>query len=151
MRTLGLLIVALTLVGCSKKVDGESRSESFASNEPPASSQPTNQQKVAGRIKATQLLDEAYNPKSQTKRAAVDEKYAGKYWEIILTIEAVHIDSDFLVSNFTPFDTQYHTWIYFRERRDLLRYKSSVGKFEGPMLIVGKVVNVHKIEDCYIP
>lgn len=135
MRSLALALLPFALAGC------------IPSGSP--TSAPSANLKPAGKIKASQILNEYYDPAKNPNRAALADKYFGKYWEIDLTDEIARVEEEYIVIT-VAFFNKHNSRFYFRDKSDLLKF-SFQGKGTGPRKIVGKAVSADEFQDCYIP
>lgn len=130
------------------KVKEETKAEEDEEKEPEDVPPEKSKIKPAGRIRLTGILD---TYELANNRAEVADKYFGKYWEIDLTDEGHTIEEDHIEASSHPAWRWISTSLYFRDKKELLKFGLKDGKRIGPRIIIGKAVSANRFVDCFIP
>lgn len=153
-----LLVACLFAVGCGASKPTEDWSgakptpkaeEKPAPKEPPP--KPAGPIKPVGQLTLNKILVEYHDPGANPNRAALADKYHGKYFEFVPSEhDTVSIEEDCLYVS-VMFAERSGMSFYFRDKKDLLKFGHKGAKFTGPKSFVGKVVSDSKVVDCFIP
>lgn len=148
MRAVAFLGLFLALLGCTSKKPPTWAPDVIVESPAPREAGPV-KITTEGRLKLTQIASEYYDPNLNANRAALADKYFGKYWELDLAGEPFFIEEDH-ISSYVMFFVKTHISLTFRDKRDLLKWEFK-GKMTGPTLVIGKAVSATAFEDCYVP